>query len=299
MDFSSRLLLFLEIVEMGTFTKVSEYRNVDRSVISKQISRLEDELGVRVFNRTTRSISLTAAGLEMVKQALQIRDILQDTQRIAQNYHSDPQGILRITCPSYLGRYYVNKAALAFQKDYPNVRLELRLEDKIIDIVAEGYDIGIRSGRPKDSSLIIKKLAPNKTMLVAAPSLLERYGHPENVEDVEALPAAIYATTGLVGDRVRYFDGKVDGIIKLDPVYRTNEDELYLKAAVEGVGIAYILAYMVQDEIRDGKLVPILPKLTLADFGDLYAVYPHKEAPKKTKLFIEYLQKEMSGLAEK
>lgn len=295
MDFSSRLLLFLEVVEMGTFTKVSEHRNVDRSVISKQISRLEDELNVRLLNRTTRSISLTAAGSEMVKQAQQIRSLLADTKRLAQNYHAEPRGLLRITCPSYLGRYYIHDAAIAFQKKYPDVEIELRLEDRLVDLVGEGFDIGFRLGKPKDSSLIISKIARNRTLLVAAPSLLKKYKLPETIEDVERLPATIFATSGLLGDKIKYFDGEKDAHFKLNTVYKTNEDELYLKAAIEGVGIACVLAYMIHDEILEGKLVPIMTDLKLADFGECYAVYPHKEAPAKIKLFIRHLKERIGS----
>ncbi len=295
MDFPSRLLLFLEVVEMETFTKVAEHRNVDRSVISKQITRLEDELDVRLLNRTTRSISLTAAGAEMVKQAKQLRSLLSDTKRLAQNYHTEPRGLLRITCPSYLGRHYIHAAAVAFQKEYPDVEIELRLEDRLVDLVGEGYDIGFRLGKPKDSSLITTKIARNRMLLVAAPSLLDKHGTPKTIFDVERLPAAIFSTSGIQGDRIKYSDGAKDAHFKLNTVYKSNEDELYLKAAIDGVGIACVLAYMIHDEILDGKLVPIMTDLKLADFGECYAVYPHKEAPIKTKLFIRYLKEHIGS----
>ena len=297
MDFPSRLLLFLEVVEMGTFTRASEHRNVDRSVISKQISRLEDELDVRLLNRTTRSISLTVAGAEIVKQAQQLRNLLADTKRLAQNYQTEPRGLLRITCPSFLGRHYIHEAAVAFQKEYPDVEIELRLEDRIVDLVSEGYDIGFRLGKPKDSSLIISKIARNRMLLVAAPSLLEKYGNPKSIEDVENMPAAIFSANGIQGDKIKYFDGRKDAHFKLNPAYTANEDELYLKAAVDGIGIACVLAYMIHDEILEGKLVPIMQDLKLADFGECYAVYPHREAPIKTKLFIRYVKEQIGGPA--
>ena len=295
MDFSSRLLLFLDVVEMGTFTKVSEHRNVDRSVVSKQIARLEDELDVRLLNRTTRSLSLTVAGAEIVKQAQQLRYLLADTKRLAQNYHTEPRGLLRITCPSYLGRYYIHDAAVAFQNEYPDVDIELRLEDRLLDLVGEGYDIGFRLGKPKDSSLIISKIARNRMLLVAAPSLLEKYGAPESIDDVESLPAAIFSAHGLQGDKIKYFDGSKNEHFNLNATYTANEDELYLRAAIDGVGIACVLAYMIHDEILEGKLVPIMQHLKLADFGECYAVYPHKEAPLKTKLFIRYVKEQIGG----
>ena len=139
MDISSRFLLLLEVVELGSFVKVAEQRNVDRSVISKQISRLEEELSVRLLNRTTRSLSLTAAGNEMVNQAHQLRALLNNTRRLAQNYHAEPRGLLRITSSTMFGRQYVQQAIAVFQKQYPDVDFELRLEDRIVDMVCLLY----------------------------------------------------------------------------------------------------------------------------------------------------------------
>ncbi|MCW1890050.1 LysR family transcriptional regulator [Vibrio chagasii] len=128
---------------------MAEQRNVDRSVISKQISRLEEDLDVRLLNRTTRSLSLTAAGNEMVNQAHQLRALLlNDTRRLAQNYHAEPRGLLRITSSTMFGRQYVQQAIAVFQKQYPDVDFELRLEDRIVDMVKEGSDIGFRIGKP-------------------------------------------------------------------------------------------------------------------------------------------------------
>lgn len=295
MDLASRLLLFLEVVEMGTFSKVSEHRNVDRSVISKQMTRLEDELGARLLNRTTRSISLTAAGAEMVKQARQMRDLLRETKRLAETYQSEPRGLLRITCPSYLGRRYVHDAAIAFQKEYPDVEIELRLEDRLVDLVGEGYDIGFRLGEPRDSGLMSSKLARNRMLLVAAPALLEKYGRPQSIEDLEKMPAVVYANQGLYGDKIKYVADQKEGHITLNAVYKANEDELLLKAAVDGVGIACVLAYSIHEEILEGKVVPIMTDLQLSDFGEFYVVYPHREAPLKTRLFIKHLKGKVGG----
>jgi len=112
MDLASRLLLLLEVSELGSFAKVSEHRNVNRSAISKQIGKLEQELGVHLLNRTTRSLSLTAAGAEMVNQAKQLRGLLNNSKRLAENYHSEPRGELKISSSTLFGRQYVQQAIL-------------------------------------------------------------------------------------------------------------------------------------------------------------------------------------------
>jgi DNA-binding transcriptional LysR family regulator len=201
MDFSNRLLLLLEVTELGSFTNVAEQKNLDRSVISKQISRLEEELGVRLLNRTTRSLSLTAAGNEMVSQAKLLRDLLNNTHRLAQNYHSEPRGILRITSSMMFGRQYVQDAISVFQKQYPDVKCELRLEDRVVDIVQEGFDIGFRIGKPKNSSLISRKIARSRLLIVASPDFIQQHGKIETIEKLESLPATI---DDLCGSRFIY-----------------------------------------------------------------------------------------------
>ena len=120
MDFASRLLLLLEVSDAGSFSKVSEQRNVNRSAVSKQITKLEQELGVHLLNRTTRSLSLTAAGSEMVNQARNLRQLLNNSKRLAQNYHSEPRGELKISSATLFGRQYVQQAVLKFQHLYPS-----------------------------------------------------------------------------------------------------------------------------------------------------------------------------------
>ncbi|WEM44629.1 LysR family transcriptional regulator (plasmid) [Photobacterium sp. DA100] len=291
MDLPTRLLLLLEVVELGSFTKVAEQRNVDRSVISKHISRLEDELGVRLLNRTTRSLSLTAAGNEMVNQAKSLRDLLSNTHRLAQNYHAEPRGVLRITSTTLFGRQYVQQAVLAFQHQYPGVDIELRLEDRVVDMVKEGFDIGFRIGKPKDSSLIIRKVARSRLLIVASPKFIDRYGEINTVEQLESLPATVYSAPGLVIDKFGYLNENNESrSFQLKVAYRVNDVEMITQSAVAGNTLAVVTAQMIENEILEGKLIPILTQLNLNDFGTFYAVYPHRDAPIKTKLFIDTLK---------
>ncbi|GAB7219599.1 LysR family transcriptional regulator [Vibrio comitans] len=291
MDFSNRLLLLLEVTELGSFTNVAEQRNLDRSVISKQISRLEEELGVRLLNRTTRSLSLTAAGNEMVSQAKLLRELLSNTQRLAQNYHSEPRGTLRITSSMMFGRQYVQQAVSLFQEKYPEVKCELRLEDRMVDIIQEGFDIGFRIGKPKSSSLISRKIARSRLLIVASPDFIQQHGEINSIDRLEALPATVYSAPGLLIDKFRYFDeNQTEQLFQLNAAYRVNDVEMVVKSAVAGNTLAVVTAQMIGNEILEGKLVPVMTHLNMADFGVFYAVYPHRDAPIKTKLFIEVLK---------
>ncbi|MGF1768874.1 LysR family transcriptional regulator [Enterovibrio makurazakiensis] len=291
MDFSSRLLLLLDVIELGSFTNVAEQRNVDRSVISKHISRLESELGVRLLNRSTRSLSLTAAGKEMMNQARALRLLLNETHHLAQNYHAEPKGVLRISSTSLFGRQYVQKAIATFQKNYPEVDIELRLEDRLVDIVGEGFDIGIRIGKPKNSSLVTRKIARDRLLIVASPSFITQHGEIKTVAELEALPAAVYAAPGLLLDQFSYLDDQQESQhLKLNVAYKVNDVEIIKKTALSGNMLAVVTAQMIEGEVLDGQLVPIMTHLKLDDFGTFYAVYPHRDAPIKTKLFIDTLK---------
>ena len=295
MDLASRLLLLLEVEEFGTFAKVSEHRNVDRSVVSKQIAKLEDDLGVRVLNRTTRSLSLTAAGNEIIGQARALRTLLNETKRLAHNYHSEPKGKLKITSATQFGRMYVQPAIIEFQKRFPQLEVELRLDDRVVDMVSEGYDIGFRFGEPKDSTLIARKLARNRLAIVASPTFIERFKMPTTLGDLQTLPCAVYSNSGLVADTFSYED--MDGMIQslpLNPAYKVNDTEMLVRAAESGNVFAIVSAAMLKDEVTSGALIPIMTELKIKDYGALYAVYPHRDSPVKTRLFIEAM-KEVIG----
>ncbi|AAZ28172.1 MULTISPECIES: LysR family transcriptional regulator [Colwellia] len=295
MDLASRLLLLLEVSELGSFVKVSELRNVNRSAISKQIGKLEKELGVHLLNRTTRSLSLTAAGSEMVNQAKQLRDLLNNSKRLAENYHSEPRGELKISSSTLFGRQYVQQAVLKFQAQYPDIRIELLLEDRIVDLVGEGFDIGFRIGEPKESNLIAKQIAQNRLLIVAAPSFIEKHGKPTTIPKLESLPAVVYSAQGLLIDKIKYLDNTGnEAFIQLNTAYKVNEVEMLINTAVAGEMLTVTTAQMIENEVLEGKLIPIMTHINLADYGTFYAVYPHRNSPLKTKLFIETL-KEVVG----
>ena len=291
MDLASRLLLLLEVSELGSFVKVSEHRNVNRSAISKQIGKLEKELGVHLLNRTTRSISLTAAGAEMVNQAKQLRDLLNNSKRLAENYHSEPRGELKISSSTLFGRQYVQQAILRFQAQYPDIRIELLLEDRMVDLVGEGFDIGFRIGEPKESNLIAKQIAKNRLLIVAAPAFIEKHGKPNTIPKLESLPAVVYSAQGLLIDKIKYLDDtENEAFIQLNAAYKVNEVEMLINTAVAGKMFTVTTAQMIENEVLEGKLIPIMTHINLADYGTFYAVYPHRNSPLKTRLFIEMLK---------
>jgi len=205
-----------------------------------------------------------------------LRTLLNETHVLAQNYHSEPRGTLRITSTSYFGRQYVQKAVMAFQRKYPVVKIELRLEDRVVDMVGEGYDIGFRTGEPRDSSLIARKLARNRLLIVASPAFLEKYREPKTIPELEKLPAVVYSSSGILLDKIKYYDEQGrEAHIQLNATYKVNELDMLTNTATEGNMLSVVTAQMIENEILEDKLIPIMTQLHLADYGTFYAVYPH------------------------
>lgn len=288
MDTTSRLIMLLEVVEQGSFSKAAELRNIDRSAFSKQINKLEEDLGVRLLNRTTRSFSLTAAGAEMVKKASELRYLLNDTVQLASNYHLEPKGVLRITASSYLGNHYLMPVIETFQKRYPQVIIDLRLDDRFIDMVADGYDLAFRVGELKDSSLVARKLAVNKMIIIATPKFVEIFGEPETMEELAELPAATYHNQHISVDSVNYYDE--DGQLKeqaVNSVFRTNDADALIAKLMSHSAFMIAPTFFFSDKVDSSKFVRLLPDVNLEDFNDIYAVYPHRDLPVRTRLFLD------------
>ena len=297
MDTTSRLLMLIDVVERGSFAKTAAVKNIDRSVISKQISKLEDDLGVRLLNRTTRSFSLTAAGAEMVKKAEQLRELLGDTIRLAENYHQEARGILKVTSSTIIGRRFLQPVINDFQKRFPQVEVELHLSDQLVDIVADGFDLAFRVGEPKDSSLIARKIARNRLLLVASPEFIETYGMPASIEELAEYPAANYTSQAVKVESIRYYNHKGEVCEqKTKSTFRANDGEVLVMKALSGTAFVLAPAFIINNEVKDGKLIPLLTHLKLIDYSAMYAVYPHRDLPVRTRLFFdavkEYLGKD-------
>ncbi len=294
MDMATRQGLFLDIIQQGSFAKAADLRNIDRSVISKQIKILEDNLGVRLLNRSTRSLSLTDAGKEILKQAETVRDVLADTQRLAESFHSEPKGLIRITCPVSTGLLYIQKAINIFMNKYPQTYIELMLDDRRSDIIGDKFDIAFRIAEPKDSGLIAKKLAPRSFAILASKEFIEQYGQPQTPEELARLPAVIYANGEFTLNKIEISEAPGSNTMKkynMSGRYKSNDIDALLDAVQAGLGYSVIVLSALKKNIKEMGLVPLLSNYRLADdAGGLYAMYPHRNQTSLVKLFIETVQ---------
>lgn len=288
MDTAAKLILFADVIDCGNFSKAAERRAVNRSLVSKQIAKLEEQLGVRLLHRTTRSLSLTDAGRAVYQHASMLRNQLMETDALVASLRDDVSGELRISSTTHFGRLHVLPVVEALAKDHPGLTVELRLEDRCVDIVAERYDVAIRITEPDDSSLVARKLADNPFTMVASPAYLEQYGTPQTVEDLCDHHFIVYACDYGAKDHWTYYDGSEIKSFYMNSRIKVNDGYALLKCAQNDVGIALTSTFVSCDALSDGSLVRVLPDLELTTFSPIHIMYPSRNhLPKKTRVFID------------
>ncbi|MGD2117952.1 MAG: LysR family transcriptional regulator [Chromatiales bacterium] len=288
MDIATRLILFADVIDNGSFSKAAERHAVNRSYVSKQIAKLEEHLGVRLLHRSTRSLSPTDAGHAVYQHACILRDQLNETDALVSSLREDVSGQLRISSTTFFGRLHVMPVVEQLLEEFPGLSIDLRLEDRYVDIVGERFDVAIRITEPDNSSLIARKLADNPFYLVASPEYLKQQGAPQSVDDLKQHRMVVYGSDINVTRGWSYRDGSEIRTFPLQPRLTVNDGEALLQAAQDGVGIALIALFGGYQELKQGSIVRVLPQLELMPFAPLYIMYPSREhMAKKTRLFID------------
>lgn len=291
LDQAPGLVAFASAVEAGSFSAAARTLGTSPSAVSKSVARLEQRFGVRLFQRSTRVLSLTqegAAYYERIAPLLRALDEAGDAVRPA----GIAQGVLRITAPGDLGRILLEPVVGRFLPMHPELKLEMSLADRHVDLIREGYDIAIRAGQVADSDLTARRLADLPLVLVASPGYLARRGTPDSIEALHSHAHARYMLGGKAFP-IRFADGTV-----LNPagVFDTDNSVALRIAALGDLGIMQILRLFVQDDIEAGRLVPVLPSqpLPLVTISALHAF--GRQAPARARLFIEFLAAELERL---
>lgn len=290
------LMLFLTVAEAGSFQKAADRLNMDRSVVSRRMAALEQSLHMRLLHRTTRALSVTPAGQSVIERARGIQRLLDEVRAISQNSRTDISGTLRITTAPHFGALYVQPAVNAFISGHPEVEVELRLEERMTPIVAEGFDLAIRIGEPKDSTLIGRKLAEHSMELVASRSFIDRHGIPTTIGELVKLPTVAYRSTGVEALPTQFLNTPADERIDTPRVVLWSNSVDALKSAVlSGVGWAVLSTFIVHRELASGDLVRLMPHALLRNYSPIYALTAHRDVPKRTKIFLDYLSKEIGN----
>lgn len=287
MDRLHEIEVFVAVADAGSFVKAGERLRLSPPAVTRAVSALEERLGARVFNRTTRSLSITDVGRRFLDSARHILADLDNAENEAVGEAAVIQGHLSITASVTFGRSALPPVVCDFLAEQPRVSVSVLLFDRVVNLVEEGIDIAVRIGPLPDSSLIAKRIGAVHRILIASPEYLAARGTPATPADLRQ--HSVIAFTGLIPNREwRYSNGRKQASVSLQPSFEINDALAAIQAAEMGHGITIALSYMVIDKIREGKLVPVLDAFTLPP-QPVHLVHHHARlvAP-KIRAFIDF-----------
>jgi DNA-binding transcriptional LysR family regulator len=280
--------VFVGVVNAGSFTAAAQALGHSTSYVSKEITRLEKRLGSRLLNRTTRTISLTDAGRAYYERSNQIVIDAENAERSINQLQEKPSGLLRINAPGSFGFNYLLDVLPQFMHRYPDVKLEVEFNDRIIDVVSEGYDVVIRVGDIKDSNLVARKFTSSRGVVVASPDYLKRKGCPKRVEDLVQHDCIAYSLLPTPTLWSFYKDG-VRTNVTVDQRAMCNSSVIEVAMVVQGIGITRLPLFTCEKEVASGDLKTILEDYDEVKF-DVYAVYPHRQyLTAKVRAFVDFI----------
>ncbi|MEO1206648.1 MAG: LysR family transcriptional regulator [Pseudomonadota bacterium] len=288
MDKLHAMAAFTRVVSEGGFAAAARSLGATRSAISKAVMALEDDLGVRLLDRTTRRVSTTEAGLAYYERALQIlADVAETNAQVAQ-LHGTPTGVLKVNAPMTFGTMYLSDIVSEFVNSHPAIKVELMLSDRFVDPIAEGLDVTLRIGTLADTSLIARRLSTTNLLVVASPGYLAAAGTPNTPQDLSAHQCLAYGHTTTL-QRWRLSDDEGGTSFPITSRLCANNGEVLLKAAIAGQGLAFLPTFMVADGLRTGALVTALDAHVNRQL-DIHALYaPNRYLAAKSRLFIDAL----------
>lgn len=295
MDRLKQMEGFVSAVENGSLAKAARAIGITPAMLGRRVDDLERRLGVKLLHRSTRRLVLTEEGALFVEQCKRALGDIATAEDLIRAGRNTAVGHLRVTAPAGFGRRHVAPHAPAFLATHPQVEVSLELTDRVVDLVREGFDLGVRIGGAHDPGLVDVRLARNRRVVCAAPSYLERHGTPRSLDDLARHQClAITPSPGQAGmwsflQRDRAVTVRVHG--KLD----CNDGELLHRWAREGLGLAWRSTWEIQAELARGELVTVLDEFALPDY-DIRAVYPlQTHAPARVRFFVDFLQRVFDG----
>jgi len=281
------LTLFALAARHGSLSAAGREMGVSPAAASARLTALEKQLGTTLMARSTRSLSLTEDGASFLTHATHALEAIEAGRASLSSSAADPSGTLRAALPGPFGRQHILPFLPEFRDRYPAVSVDLNLSDQFVNLVEEGFDLGIRIGVPRDSSLIRTVLAPNRRMVVASPGFVARHGMPTRPEDCAALDAIVQTNLSVWHFR----RGEERAEVRVNGPVRSNNGAVLLDAALMGLGIALKSVWDVGVHLRDGTLVDLLPDWTCEEDGLIQAVRPPTPyTPAKVRVFIDFLK---------
>jgi DNA-binding transcriptional LysR family regulator len=292
MDYLAALRLFVRAVELGSFSKAAVDCGAKVSSVSRAVSALEADLGVALFNRSTRRLNPTEAGGDFYERATRILAEVEDARRQTAALNGRPQGLLKLNLPGAFGRRHVVPLLPSFLAAYPLIRIDATLTDATVNLIEAGADVAIRIGALPDSTLIAKRLAPHRRILCAAPGSFGDGAAPSMPADLARENCLMFALAP--ADRWFFARGDERVEVAVKGSFRANDSEALLDVAAAGLGLALLPTWLAGEAVRDGRLIRVLPEWEagLAP-GDraIWGVYPPKKVlSPKVRVFLDFVE---------
>lgn len=287
-DTLTGMAVFARVIEAGGFSAAARALGLSKSAVSKQVAALEDRLGARLLHRTTRRMSLTEAGAAFLDASRRVLAEVESAEAAVGALQAEPRGTLRVNAPMTFGIMHLAAAIPAFLDQYPRVTVDLVLNDRFVDLVEEGFDVAVRIGRLGDSSLVARRLAPMRRVMVASSAYLDIHGRPRVLADLAGHECLTYAYSSS-GDEWCFDGPRGEERVRVTGRLRANNGEVLKAAALAGAGILAIPTFIVGPELRDGRLERVLPGHESRS-GAIHAVWPPGRQPApKLRAFVDFL----------
>ncbi|WGF86829.1 LysR family transcriptional regulator [Marinivivus vitaminiproducens] len=291
MDRFDALRLFTTVIDTGGFSAAAARLGVTKSAVSRRVAELEDHLGARLLNRTTRRLALTDTGAAFYERAVRILADLDEAEQAASSQHTELRGRLRVAAPVSFGARYLGPALADFLIEHPRLQVDLDLNDRFVDLVEEGHDVAIRIGRLADSSLTARTIAHATCVACASPAYLERHGTPGHPVDLETHAGLSYANvTPSQQWRFRAPDG-AQFSVKVPPRLCANNGDVLAQAACSHLGVAVLPSFIAGPALADGRLRRLLEPFEMPPIA-VQAIYPHsRHLSSKVRLFVDAMKR--------
>jgi len=289
MDQLAEMRVFVRAIERGTFAVAANDLGLTPSAVSKLILRLETRLGVRLVNRTTRKLALTAEGEAYFHSGRRLIEAIDGLEHEVAASAAHPRGLLRINTTVSFGVQHLAPALMEFQRRYPDVRVSISLTDNPVDLHAQRIDVAVRVGPLTDASLMSRKVGEVGRVICASPQYLKKFGTPTSRDDLAQHRCIVFTAAGRSRWAFRTANGGIEHV-DVSGVFASNRQECVLQLALLGAGIARLADFMVAKPIRDGKLVPLLADQHHPERTPAYAVFPPgtQKVP-KVRVFLDFL----------
>ena len=297
MESFNAIPVFIAVADSAGFSSAGRELGISKSAVSKRITQLEDQLGARLFHRTTRKLSLTEAGERFYEYAAQANRSAQQAEDAVHELQGEPRGVLKVQLPMTLGQMHITPLIPEFLKQYPHLQIDLIMDDRHINLIEQGYDLAVRAGDMEDSNLIARILAPLHSVVCVSPDYLQTFyqqhqqalDHPVLLEKANCLTYSYSRNAD-----IWQFDlGEQNYKVKVKGNYRVNNSASLKQGLIAGMGVARLPTFIAGESIKKGELVALFQDYTMPS-KSLYAVYPERQyLPTKVRVFLDYLIKHL------